>query len=233
MIRKTVLIFTALIITALLQMVTPRLGNAQQETNAKVVVVESDTPSYPADAAESKVEGTVVVTVHINSHGWVVSEKYVSGPELLRKAAESSAQRWTFNRVKRRGIRTADLSFNFILYNPDGPAREQASATESPFAVEIIADPIAIDRAKGDNPGDEGDQVGVPECDEYLQKYRTCITLKMPKGARSYALDSLRSTVRAWREAAANPQTKAALGAACRQADIAAKAGMMAYGCAW
>lgn len=78
-----------------------------------------------------------------------------------------------------------------------------------------------------------GSDVGVPECDAYLKKWSACINDKMPAAARDASKSSLETTKKAWRDAANNPQTKASLGAACKQADDAAAAGMKAYGCTW
>jgi hypothetical protein len=86
---------------------------------------------------------------------------------------------------------------------------------------------------KGGGTTAGGTEVGVPECDAYLKKYEACINDKMPAAARDSAKSSLETTRKSWRDMAANPQTKASLGAACKQADEGAKAGMTAYGCTW
>lgn len=86
---------------------------------------------------------------------------------------------------------------------------------------------------KGGGTTASGGEVGVPECDAYLKKYEACMNDKMPAQARDAAKSGLENTRKTWRDMAANPQTKASLGAACKQADDAAKAGMTAYGCTW
>ena len=76
-----------------------------------------------------------------------------------------------------------------------------------------------------------GDKIGVPECDDYIAKYEACITGKVPEMARG-ALDSALKTARDnWRKAAATPEGKAGLAAACKQATEAAKTSMKSYGC--
>lgn len=230
--RVTRRVFTLTMIVAALLLIAPRFGRAEEESSPNVRVANSDTPCYPVQAIAEKVAGTVIITVQINRWGNVISGKYVNGPESLRSAAEVSALRWTFNSVKRRAIRTAELSFIFRLKTSEDSPQQQAAATESPFTVEIIGDPAAATANDGYPPVD-CDKVGVPECDEYLQKWRTCMELKMPKAALQASESSLRTTVRAWRDVAKNPQTRASLAAACHQADTAAKAGMTAYGCNW
>ena len=77
-------------------------------------------------------------------------------------------------------------------------------------------------------------EVGVPACDEYVQKYSRCVESKVPEAARESMRDALRTTVDAWRDAAsANPKTKEALGEACKAAVEAAKKATEPMGCVW
>jgi hypothetical protein len=87
---------------------------------------------------------------------------------------------------------------------------------------------------KGGGTTASGSDVGVPECDAYIKKYEACINDKMPAAARDQAKSSLEVQRKAWRDAiAANPQSKASIGAGCKAADDAAKPGMTQYGCTW
>ena len=93
--------------------------------------------------------------------------------------------------------------------------------TASPAAA---ASPAATTAASGD-------KIGVPECDDYIAKVEACLKGKVPeasKGALQTALDTNR---KAWRDAAANPQTKAALAQGCKTATETAKTAWKAYGC--
>ncbi len=77
-----------------------------------------------------------------------------------------------------------------------------------------------------------GDKIGVPECDEYIEKWEACYA-KMPDAAKAAAktsFDTMRST---WKTSAANPQAKAALATGCKAAMDAAKSAMSAYSCQW
>jgi hypothetical protein len=74
-------------------------------------------------------------------------------------------------------------------------------------------------------------EFGVPECDEYLTKYLTCIDSKVPEAARASVRQSVEQTKAAWKQAASTPEGKAGLAMGCKQATEAAKMAMTAYGC--
>ena len=76
-----------------------------------------------------------------------------------------------------------------------------------------------------------GDKVGVPECDDYIAKYEACINGKVPEMARAQFNSSMKTLRDSWRQAAATPQGKAGLAAACKQATEQAKTSMKSYGC--
>lgn len=75
------------------------------------------------------------------------------------------------------------------------------------------------------------DSVGIPECDDYLTKYQTCVATKAPEAARAMLKQSLDQTRAAWKNAMATPSGKDALASACKQAHETTKASMAAYGC--
>ena len=75
------------------------------------------------------------------------------------------------------------------------------------------------------------DKIGVPECDEYLANYETCVSGKIPEVARAQYKSALEQTRTSWRKLAENPQTKAGLAAACKQATEAARTAMKSYNC--
>jgi hypothetical protein len=78
-----------------------------------------------------------------------------------------------------------------------------------------------------------GDKVGIPECDDFLAKYEACVTGKVPEAGRAAYQSSLKQWKDSWKQMAANPQTKGALTAACKQAADQAATSMKTYGCAW
>ena len=78
-----------------------------------------------------------------------------------------------------------------------------------------------------------GDKIGVPECDDYIAKYESCLRNKVPEVMRAQLESALKTSRENWKKAAANEQTKGTLAAACKQASDAAAASMKAYGCTW
>lgn len=78
-----------------------------------------------------------------------------------------------------------------------------------------------------------GGEIGVPECDDYIKKYEMCLNSKVPEAARGAFKTSLDQVRKSWKEAAANPQTKAALASGCKTALETAKQSLSAYSCEW
>ena len=76
-----------------------------------------------------------------------------------------------------------------------------------------------------------GDKIGVPECDDYIAKYEACVNGKVPDMARAQFNSAMKTARDAWRKAAATPEGKAGLAAACKQAAEQAKTSMKPYGC--
>ncbi len=78
-----------------------------------------------------------------------------------------------------------------------------------------------------------GAVIGVAACDEYLNKWETCLATKVTGEAREQVKVALDATRDAWKRAAATPEGKAGLAAACEQAAELAKMQVTAYGCSW
>ena len=78
-----------------------------------------------------------------------------------------------------------------------------------------------------------GDKIGIPECDDYIAKYESCVRGKVPEQARAALESSLKTARENWKKAAENAQSRGTLAAACKQASDAAAASMKAYGCTW
>ena len=75
-----------------------------------------------------------------------------------------------------------------------------------------------------------GDKVGIPECDDYIAKYEACMG-KVPEAARAQYQAGLKTLRDSWKQAAANPTTKAALAQGCKQATETAATSMKSFGC--
>lgn len=78
-----------------------------------------------------------------------------------------------------------------------------------------------------------GDKIGVPECDDYIEKYEACVTGKVPEATRAMIRSSFEQTRKQWKDLAANPQTKSSLASICKQSKDMAKQSMGAYHCDW
>ena len=78
-----------------------------------------------------------------------------------------------------------------------------------------------------------GDKIGIPECDDYIAKYETCVRGKVPEQTRAALESSLKAARDNWKKAAENAQSRGTLAAACKQASDAAATSMKAYGCTW
>ena len=76
-----------------------------------------------------------------------------------------------------------------------------------------------------------GDPIGVPECDNFLNAYESCISTRIPEGQRAQ-FQTLMANWRAdWKKLAADPQTKAGLPLACKNHLETARTQMKAYNC--
>ncbi len=75
-------------------------------------------------------------------------------------------------------------------------------------------------------------EIGIPECDEYIQKYSKCVADKVPGAARKAMLDAMDTTAKAWKEAADGP-ARTGLATACKAALAAAQKATKPMGCEW
>ena len=73
--------------------------------------------------------------------------------------------------------------------------------------------------------------IGVPECDAFLKAYEACVKDKVPAAVRPTFDTTMTNWRKAWKDQAANAQTKPALAAACKAAHDQSKDSMKIYGC--
>lgn len=85
----------------------------------------------------------------------------------------------------------------------------------------------------GGGTASSGDKVGVAECDDFLAKYETCVSGKVPAAAQATFKSSIETWRNSWRELAKTPQGKAGLAQACKSASEQAKTSLSSYGCSW
>jgi hypothetical protein len=99
---------------------------------------------------------------------------------------------------------------------------ETAPTSSTTAAPATTTAPVAVASA---------DSVGIPECDDYLSRYETCVSSKVPEAAKAGLQQSLTQMRTAWKAAAATDAGKQGLAQACKQAHDGAKAMMQQYGC--
>lgn len=74
--------------------------------------------------------------------------------------------------------------------------------------------------------------IGIPECDEYIDKYTRCIEENMPKAAGELTLKAVQQSIDAWKQAATGPAAET-LALTCKNALSTARRATAAMGCKW
>jgi hypothetical protein len=127
----------------------------------------------------------------------------------------------------------------------DGVQEKQMNASQSfPPALIIAmlaigcgsppaATPVASAPTTSPTTNQASGEFGVAECDQYMKKYMACIDGHVPEAARAMVRQSLDQSREQWRRAAATPEGKQGLAAACQQAEATSRTAMQAYGCQW
>ena len=76
-----------------------------------------------------------------------------------------------------------------------------------------------------------GDNIGVPECDDFITKYDACVSNKVPEMVRAQYKDAIARWRTEWRRMANDPNTRGQLAAACKQAAEQQSAALKSFGC--
>lgn len=76
-----------------------------------------------------------------------------------------------------------------------------------------------------------GEQIGVPECDSFLNAYESCIATKVPEAQRAQFQTIMTNWRTEWKKLAGDPQTRAGLVTACKTHLENARTQMKAYNC--
>jgi len=79
----------------------------------------------------------------------------------------------------------------------------------------------------------QAQSTGIKTCDDFLTKYETCVTSKMPAEARATYKTQLDQMRKSWTDMAKNPATKSTMEASCKQSMDATKAALQSYGCSF
>jgi hypothetical protein len=75
------------------------------------------------------------------------------------------------------------------------------------------------------------EEIGIPECDEYVRKYQACLAEKVPADAKTRLRAALDAQRKQWRGATSDPYKRAAVADQCRSAAAAAKQSLADFGC--
>lgn len=107
------------------------------------------------------------------------------------------------------------------------------SETAAPAAQPSASGAASAPAPSASVPPATAGEIGVAACDEYLHKWESCLATKVTGDAREQVKVALDATRESWKRAAATPEGKAGLAAACEQAAELAKMQVSAYGCSW
>jgi hypothetical protein len=75
--------------------------------------------------------------------------------------------------------------------------------------------------------------IGIAECDDYVSKVHRCIDAHVPSAQKKSLEETLTRKGAAWKEMAANPGTRPALGDSCKLSLQTVKTSMQSYSCDW
>jgi hypothetical protein len=79
----------------------------------------------------------------------------------------------------------------------------------------------------------QAQSTGIATCDDFLTKYDSCISSKIPAEQRAMYKTQIDQTRKTWIDMAKNPSSKAAMESSCKQTIDAMKASLTAYGCSF
>lgn len=143
---------------------------------------------------------------------------FASAALLAAPACDSGAKKATDDqKVEKAEVAPADAA-------KDEPAKAEEAKADAPADAAADEEPAA---AAGGT-----EKIGIPECDEYFEKYLKCIDDKMPDAAKETTKKALQDSVSAWKAAAEGPG-KDTLAQTCKTALETAKKATEAMGCEW
>lgn len=74
---------------------------------------------------------------------------------------------------------------------------------------------------------------GIAACDDFLQKYDSCVTSKLPEAQRATYKAQLDQTRKMWVDMAKNPSAKSTMEGTCKQTMDAIKTSLQSFGCSF
>ena len=75
--------------------------------------------------------------------------------------------------------------------------------------------------------------IGIAECDEFLEKYEACVNDHVPAATKAQFQMSMDQWRKTWKSIAAQPAARPSLVQACQQALDTTRQATTAYGCKW
>ena len=74
---------------------------------------------------------------------------------------------------------------------------------------------------------------GIAACDDFLQKYDSCVTSKLPEAQRATYKAQLDQTRKMWIDMAKSPSAKSTMEGTCKQTMDAIKTSLQGFGCSF
>src|SRR5215475_11031858 len=103
----------------------------------------------------------------------------------------------------------------------------------------IVGWPLALARVMGAallvsiTAAAHAQSTGIAACDDFLTKYDSCVSSKLPDAQRALYKSQLDQTRKLWLDMSKNPTAKAAMETTCKQTMDAVKTSLQAYGCSF
>ena len=91
--------------------------------------------------------------------------------------------------------------------------------------------PAAATTPASSTASTSGDNIGVPECDDFITKYDACVSNKVPEMVRAQYKDAIARWRTEWKRLANDPATRGQLASACKQAAEQQSAALKSFGC--
>lgn len=112
----------------------------------------------------------------------------------------------------------------------DAPADAPADTSTSVATTEPAPAPEPAPTPVEEAPAATGGEIGIAECDDYINKYKACMD-KLPAEGRAAYQQGLDQMVSAWKQVPTEARSSLAEG--CKMATENAKTAMQAMGCEW
>ena len=107
----------------------------------------------------------------------------------------------------------------------------KTETTNNSNTAVVTSSPVTATTPASGTAAATGDNIGVPECDDFITKYDACVSNKVPEMVRAQYKDAIARWRSEWRRMANDPATRGQLAAACKQAAEQQSAALKSFGC--